>query len=162
MLREPRDRQIDIHFGEFLRRDSGARLHHHFKPEAEAVGDELLVQAWSGRKPQVEIEESCQLAGCRERHELAAILESAVLNDAVKHVGWQLRDDMRQMRRFQNPIEQRTRVSEGPLCWAVASPLRAATTSMMNGFQFRHPQIHVEASSSVESASVSTPQAIQQ
>ncbi len=102
-----RDRQVDVDAGEFLRRDGGARFHHHFEPETEAIGVELLVQAWLGRAPQVEVEDRRQLAGCRQRHELAAILESAVLDDAVQHLRWQSRDDVREVRRVQNPIEQR-------------------------------------------------------
>ena len=136
VLRERRGRQTDVYAGECLRCDSGAGLHHHFEPQTEAIGVELLVQAWLGRAPQVEIEDRRQLAGCRQRNELPAILESAVLNDAVKNLWWQSRDDVREVRRSQNPIEQRTRVSDGTLRRAVASPLRAATTSTMNGFGF--------------------------
>ena len=53
-----RDRQIDVYSGKFLRRDSGARFHHHLEPEGEAIGVELLGEAWSGRAPQVEIPKS--------------------------------------------------------------------------------------------------------
>jgi hypothetical protein len=138
VLREPRDRQIDVHVGKFLRRDSCARFHHYFEPEAEAIAVELLVQAWLGRAPQVEIEDGRQLAGCRQRHELAAILESTALYDPVKHLGWQSRHDMREVRRLQNAIEQRARVSIGPLRWTVAWPISAATNITMNRFRFRH------------------------
>ena len=91
----------------------GAGFHQHFEPDAETIGVELLVQAWLAGAPQVEIEDARQLAGRRQRHELAAILESTALNDPVKHLGWQSRDDVREVRRVQNAIEQRTRVGLG-------------------------------------------------
>ena len=147
VLRERSDHQIDVHVREFLRRDVGARFHQHFEPHAETIGVELLVQAWLASAPQVEIEDTRQLVGCRQRHELAAILESTALNDPVKHLGWQSRDDVREVRRVQNAIEQTTRVSSVSLCWTVAPPtrvgarcaraqgVRAATTNTMNGFR---------------------------
>jgi hypothetical protein len=138
MLRDCGDHQIDVHVRESLRREGGAGFHQYFEPHAETIGVELLVCAWLANAPQVEVEDTRQLAGCRQRHELAAILESTALDDAVKHLGWQSRDDVHETWRVQNAIEQRTRVSNRPLRWSVASPIRAATTSTMNGFRFRH------------------------
>ena len=115
MLRERGHHQIGVHVRECLRRDGGARFHQHFEPHAEAIGVELLVQAWLASAPQVEIEDTRQLVGRRQRHELAAILESTALNEPVQHLGLQSRDDLREVRRVQDAIEQRTRVSSGPL-----------------------------------------------
>ena len=125
VLREPGDHQIDVHLRELLRRDGGAGFHQHFEPHAETIGVELLVQARLAGAPQVEIEDARQLVGCRQRHELAAILESAALNDPVKQLGLQSRDDVREVRRVQNAIEQRTLVSSVSPCRTVARPTRA-------------------------------------
>ena len=110
VMRERRGRQLDVDAGERPRRGRGAGLHHHFEPEAEAIGVELLVQPGLRGAPQIEIEHLRQLAWCRERHELAARLEPAILNDAVQHLGWQSGHDVREVRRVQNAIEQITRV----------------------------------------------------
>ena len=125
MLCERSDHQIDVHRREFLRRDTGARFHQHFEPHAETIGVEVLIEAWLSSTPQVEIEDTRQLVGCRQRHEFAAILESAALNDPVKQFDWQLRDHVGEMRRVQNAIEQKTRVSNVPLCGSVALRTRA-------------------------------------
>jgi hypothetical protein len=106
----PRNHEIDIHPRELLRRNSGTGFHQHFEPHAEASGVELLVQvacARSGRAPHVEIEDTAQLLGCRQRDELAAVLEPTALDDPVKQLGLQSRDDVREMRGVQDAIEQR-------------------------------------------------------
>ena len=136
MLRESRDRQVEIHAGKCVRRDSRARFHQHFEPETEAIGVEQIVQTRLGRAPQIEIEDRRQLTGCRQRHELAAILESAVLYDAVQQFRGQARDDVREVRRVENPHEQRTRVLDGALRKAVALLVRRETTRMPNGLWF--------------------------
>src|SRR5262249_50786066 len=46
-----------------------------------------------------------QLFWCRQHHELAAILESTALDDAVKQFRLQSRDDMFEVRCAENPIE---------------------------------------------------------
>ena len=46
-----------------------AGLHEHFEPHAETIGVELLVHAGSDRAPQVEVEDTRQLIGRRQRHE---------------------------------------------------------------------------------------------
>lgn len=84
VLCEPGNHEIDVHPRELLRRYGGTRFHQHFEPHAETIGVELLVQAWLGGAPQVEIKDTRQLVGCRQRHEIAAILESTGLNDPVK------------------------------------------------------------------------------
>ena len=125
MLCEGGDHQIDVHLRQCLRAtpapDSISTSSH-----AETIGVELLVPAWLGGAPQVQIEDARQLAGCRQRHQLAAILESTVLNDPVKDLGRQSGDDVRQVRRVQDAIEQITRVPGLSLCGTVALPARAA------------------------------------
>jgi hypothetical protein len=61
-----------------------------------------------GGAPQVEIKNLGQLLGCRQRHDLAAILKSTVLNDPVKQIRSQSGDDMLEAWRVQNAIEQIT------------------------------------------------------
>ena len=47
-----------------------------------------------------------------QRDELTAILEPAVLYDAMHQFGWQARDDVREVRGVQNPNEQRARMAK--------------------------------------------------
>jgi hypothetical protein len=46
-----------------------------------------------GRAPQVEVKDALQLSGRRQRHELAAILKPASLDDPLEQLGRQPRDD---------------------------------------------------------------------
>ena len=83
--------------------------------------------------PQVEIEDARQLAGCRQRHQLAAILESTALNDPVKHLGWQSRDDVREVRRVQNAIEQTASAVCVQFRWSLIFSARAFRTRQAAG-----------------------------
>ena len=86
------------------------RIHidEHLEPYAEAIGIERLVQARTVGAPQIEIKYAFELVGCGQRDEFAALLESTRLNNLVKQSGLQLRDDLREMRRIQNALNQRT------------------------------------------------------
>src|SRR5262249_56661031 len=99
-----------IHLCELLRRAAVAEFGQHLKPYAEAIGVELLVHARLGGAPQVEIKDTSELLGRRQHHELAAILESAALNDAVKQVGLQSRDNVLDVWCVENAIKQGTAV----------------------------------------------------
>ena len=59
-----------------------------------------------GRPPQVEIEYGLQLIGRRQRDEIAAVLQSAGLDDPVQHLGLQAGDDLLEVRGVQNALEQ--------------------------------------------------------
>ena len=120
--RKRRDHQIDVDLGECLRGDARAGFHQHLEPQAEPIGVELLVQAGPAGGPQVEIEDRRQLAGCRQRHELTAVFESTTLNDPMKHLGLQPRDDLCEMRSLQNALEQRTAIASVSPCRAGAPP----------------------------------------
>ena len=96
----------DVHARELLRGDRRARLHQHFEPHGEAIRIELFVAPGPGRPPQVEIEYGLQLFGRRQRDEIAAVLESAGLDDPVQHLGFQARNDLFQVRGIQNALEQ--------------------------------------------------------
>ena len=113
MLSERRDHEIGVDLRELPRRDVGAGFQQHFEPHAEAVGVEMLVNPWPIGAPQVEIEDTRQPVGRGQRDELAARLEPARLNDPVQHLGLQPRNDVREVRRVQNAIEQTTVVSSG-------------------------------------------------
>ena len=131
----------------FLRCDRRTGFHQHFEPDAETMRVQPLVAARPVTAPQVEIEDTHQLVGRRQRHQLTAILEATALNDPVKHLGLKSRDDMRDVRRVQNASEQTTRVSTAspgrtfaPPAGAIvarsaAHSFRTATTSTMNGFR---------------------------
>ena len=106
MLGHRGDHQVDVHAHELLRGDRGARLHQHFEPLPEAIRIELFVEARSGRPPQVEIEYGLQLIGRRQRDEIAAVLQSAGLDDPVQHLGLQAGNDLLEVRCVHNALEQ--------------------------------------------------------
>ena len=131
VLRERRDHQVGVDLRELPRRRRGAGFHQHLEPDAEPAGVEPLIQAWFAGAPEVQIEHPRQLARRRQRHQLAAILESTVLDDAVEHFGLQSRHDVRELRRVQDSIEQRAPVRGwGPR----AQGVRATAASTTNGF----------------------------
>jgi len=76
-----------------------------------------------GGAPQVEIKNLGQLLGCRERHDLAAILKTTALNDPVNQIGSQSGDDLLEVWRVQNPIEQITPARREHSRCQVAGPI---------------------------------------
>jgi len=60
--------------------------------------------------PQVAIEDGRQLLGRGQRHELAAVFQSAALNDPMKEFRLEPGDRLRKVRRVQNALEQATLV----------------------------------------------------
>lgn len=78
-----------------------------------------------GGAPQVKIENLRQLLGRRQRHDLAAILKPTALNDPVEQIGPQPGDDLLEVWRVQNAIEQATPVCHIAPRWFVAGPIRA-------------------------------------
>ena len=102
--------QIDVHARHDLGSGAGTGFHQRFDPHAESIGVELFVEARLIRPPHVEIEDARQLLRRRQREELAAILEAAALNHAVKHLRGQSRHDERDIRRAQHALEQAARV----------------------------------------------------
>src|SRR4029453_9531385 len=127
VLCESGDHKIGVHLYDLLRRHTGAEFCQHFEPYAEAIGVELLVHAWLGGTPQVEIKDARELVGRRQHHELAAILESAALNDAVKQVGLQSGDNVLEARCVENAIEHGTAVLA--FSWCGIFEFLHATTS---------------------------------
>ena len=115
-MRAQPSRGIDVDRRDFRRRDGRATFHQDFEPDAKTVAVELLVQARLVTPPQVEVEDGRQLSRRCQRHELAAILESAAVDDPVQHFGLEPRHDLCEVRRVQNAIEERTRVSNGARC----------------------------------------------
>ena len=111
---EPRDQEINIH----PRKRGGcvgdAGVHHHVEPRPKPVGIELLVATWHNRTPQVEIEESSQLPRRRQRQQFTAVLESAMLNQPVEDFRLQLRHNSREVRGFQDAVEQPFRRTRTP------------------------------------------------
>src|SRR5262249_32678802 len=105
MLCQPGDHKIGVHFCDLLRRHTFAGFCQHFEPYAEPIGIELLVHAWLGGTPQIEIKDARELLGRRQHQQLAAILESAALNDSVKQLGLQSRDNVLEVRRSENASE---------------------------------------------------------
>ena len=98
--------QIDTHVRQFVRRDLRPGVDENLEPDTEAGGIEVLVRAWGGTAPQVEVEDALQLRwGCKG-HELGAVLESAVLNDLVHELRLQLWYDPRELRQVEQAIDQ--------------------------------------------------------
>ena len=81
----PTDRsghEVEVHVEELLCRDVGAHLGQHLEPQPEPVGVERLLRAGGIRAPEVVVEDSRELLGRRERHDLAAVLDAAVADEA--------------------------------------------------------------------------------
>jgi hypothetical protein len=114
-LRESGDHEIGIDLRDLSRGDIGTQLHEHLEPHAEAIGVELLLESWLVAAPQVEVEDTCQLLWSRQRDELAAILQAATLNEPVKHLGRQSRNDVGQVRRVHDAGEQVAAAADFPL-----------------------------------------------
>ena len=121
VLRETGGNEIDVDGGKRRRRSRDVRFHHHLEPQAEAPCIELLVTAGRNRPPQIEIEDTRELAWCGQCHQLAAVLESAVLNDAMKKLGLQLGNSVREVWRTDNTIDQPARTFALAECGVHAS-----------------------------------------
>ncbi len=106
--------EIDIHRGECRCCAGDTGIHHDLEPGAEPASVELLVASRPIRTPQVQIEDTCQLARRGQRQQLTAVLESAMLYQPVEHFGLQLWDDSRELRGVQDAIEQPARGTRTP------------------------------------------------
>ena len=106
MLHESRDDELDVEAKDLLGRDVSPGLHQHRYPQAKTIGVELFVCAWRASAPDVDVEDAPQLPGRGQRHELRAVLEAAGLNHPMQDFGLQLRDDLREVGRVQQPLEQ--------------------------------------------------------
>ena len=139
VMRERRDRQIDIDAGERLRRGRGTRLHHHFEPEAEAIGVELLVETGGSRFPRSRSKTPANWPGVASADELAACLQPAVLNHAVQHLGRQPGDDVCEVRHVENALEQIARVpaEHGHAALRSRAPPDRAMSPFWHGFRSR-------------------------
>jgi hypothetical protein len=102
---------------------AGAGLHQHFEPQPETIGVELLVAARLRGAPQVQIEHTGQLLGCRQRHELAALLQAAVLDDPLEDFGRQSGNNVSEVWGIQEGFEQTAAVWSCSACRNV--PFRA-------------------------------------
>jgi hypothetical protein len=94
VLGEAGNDQIGFHLGELASRHRCTSLDEHFEPHAKPIGIELFVHARMTWTPEVDVEDPSQLVGCRQRHDLAAIFESAPLDDPVKHLRLEPGDDL--------------------------------------------------------------------
>jgi hypothetical protein len=121
--------EIDVDGGQHRRRARGAGVDHDLEPCAEAGGIELLVPSWRRRPPQVEIEHTCQLLGCRQRHDWAAVFQPVPLNHAMEHIRLQTRHDMREVRCVHDAIEEVLRTPRG----GSAGMTRSATHAFRHG-----------------------------
>lgn len=82
-----------------------AGVHKHFEPFAEAIDIELFVASGWRVAPQIEVEQGGELRGRGRRDELAARLESAVLNELMQRLRREVRDDPREEWRVQETRE---------------------------------------------------------
>ena len=106
VLCEPRRDDFGIHLREFPCCDISAGLSQYLEPHTETIRVELLVPARPRRTPEIQIEDALQLFGRRQGDELAAVFESASLNDTMDQLWLQSRDDIREVGRAQDAIEQ--------------------------------------------------------
>ena len=133
MLRQGSHDQTGIHLRDDSSGSRDARLHEHLEPHAEAIGVELLVHAWLIGAPQVEVEYAGQLSRCRQGHELAAVFESAGLNDAVQHFWLQMRDDAGELWHVEDAFEQTTRGRNGQLCGGALRTVPESSVARLAG-----------------------------
>ena len=110
---EPRDGESRLHLCEPPGCDIHSRFGEHVEPHTEASRVEPFV-ARAIHPPQVEVEERRHLPGRRQRQQVAAVLQPAVLNHVVKEVGWQVRDRARQLGVFGDASEQLARARGDP------------------------------------------------
>jgi hypothetical protein len=106
VLDEPGCDEILVHRRKHRGSARRISIDHHFQPYGKAAGIELFVSARRRRPPQIEIENPRQLAGCRQCDQLAAVLESTMLDDAMEHFGLQPGNNVREMWRGQQTVEQ--------------------------------------------------------
>src|SRR5262249_16277629 len=83
-------------------------------PDAKPVRIEPFVKAWRGGAPDIDVENAPELLRRGKGHEFRTILEAPALNDAMKHLGLQARDDLREVVCVQEPIEECPRFRHGP------------------------------------------------
>src|SRR5262249_59756629 len=67
-------------------------VHQHFEPFTEAIDIELIIASRLRVAPQVEVEQGSELRGRRRRDELAARIESAVLNELMQRLRREVRN----------------------------------------------------------------------
>ena len=68
-------------------------------------------RTWRRSAPQIVLEDLRQLASCGQRDEFPAVLETARLYDSMEQGGWQAWDDLLEMGRLHDALEQRSRIS---------------------------------------------------
>ena len=107
MLSHPEDDEVGIHLRHCVRRHRDAALDQHLEPQAKALRVERFVEPGLPRAPEVEIADRGQLAWGGEDQQLAARLEPAVLHHPMQHVRRQLRNNPGELRRVQQPVQQR-------------------------------------------------------
>ena len=95
-------------------------VHQHVEPFAEAIDIKLFVASRLRVAPQIEVEQGGELRRRRTRDELAARIESAVLNELMQRLRREVRDDPREEWRVQETREPMVhRAPFGGRCFAV-------------------------------------------
>ena len=102
---EADDHEVRVEGGDGACRHRVSGVHQHFEPFAEAIDIELFVASRLRVAPQIEVEQGGELRGRRGRDELAARIESAVLNELMQRLRREVRDDPREEWRVQETRE---------------------------------------------------------
>ena len=93
---EADDHQMRVEGGDGACCHRVSGVHQHFEPFAEAIDIELFVASRLRVAPQIELEQRGELRGRGGRDELAARIESAVLNEPMQRLRREVRDDPRE------------------------------------------------------------------
>ena len=99
------DHQVLVEGGDGACRHRVSGVHQHVEPFAEAIDIEPFVASRLRVAPQIEVEQGGELRGRRRRDELAARIESAVLNELMQRLRREVRDDPREEWRVQEARE---------------------------------------------------------
>ena len=102
---EADDHQVLVEGGDGACSHRVSGVHQHFEPFAEAIDIELFVASRLRVAPQIELEQRGELRGRGGRDELAARIESAVLNEPMQSLRREVRDDPREGCRVQETRE---------------------------------------------------------
>ena len=101
--------ELLVEVGELVGGEGLARLQHHLEPEAEARRIEALVGARRGAAPEILVEHLAELLGCRQRDDLAGVLEPDLIDELQERARWQRLHRAHEVRLVEDAREQRSR-----------------------------------------------------
>jgi hypothetical protein len=99
--RQRGDDEMDIHCGNRLHGDGATGIDKEFQPFAEPVRVETLVLARSSAPPQIQIEDTGELRGCRCGNDVRTFVKAALTDQLVQRLWRKATDDPRKLGRIE-------------------------------------------------------------